>query len=144
MQVIASANRNCFSKPDVQVLCLQLLYLKVHSHCAMLLFFWQMALHTLPKHRFSPPGLSHQRQVWKNYRVLGHSGHCISRSATQGNLIARTAIHASTCQWRIQGENWAAFCPSCKGKMPTEPTGEKRTAFCPSPIQNSTPKTTAA
>ena len=38
------------------------------------------------------------------------------------------------------GENWAAFCPSCKGKMPPKPTGEKRTAFCPSPIQNSTPK----
>ena len=62
-----------------------------------------------------------------------------------GNFIARTAIHACHLPMaKLMGENWAAFCPSCKGQMPTESTREKRTAFCPSPIQNSNPKTTAA
>ena len=36
--------------------------------------------------------------------MLGHPGHCILNSATQGNSIAGTAIHASTCQWRISWE----------------------------------------
>ena len=35
-----------------------------------------------------------------------------------------------TCLWRTQGEKRAAFCPFCKGKMPTKTTREKRTAFC--------------
>ena len=46
----------------------------------------------------------------------------------------------STCLRRIHGRKLGSILPFIKGKMPPKPTGEKRTAFCPSPIQNSTPK----
>ena len=49
-EVIAGTNRNCFPKPSVRALCLQLLYpdLTFSAPCS---FWLPMALLTLPKHK---------------------------------------------------------------------------------------------
>ena len=73
--------------------------------------------------------LSHQRQVWK-IKI---------RAAWAIGSHELRFMHA-TCLWRTQGEKRTAFCPFCKGKMPTKTTREKRTAFCPSPMHKNYPE----
>ena len=46
----------------------------------------------------------------------------------------------SLANGEFMGEIWQHFVLLVRAKMPGESTREKRTAFCPSPIQNSTPK----
>ena len=112
--MIASANRNCFPKPDVQVLCLQLLSLNltVAAPCS---FCSGSALDTLPKHSSSASGLSHQRQVWKiddwPLRAL-HLYRCHSGQFYRTNCDSCMSL----ANGEFREKNWTAFCPSCKGQ----------------------------
>ena len=137
-EVIAGANRNCLPELSKKVLCLQLLYpgLTFTAPCS---FWLPMALHTLPRHssqsvRLEPPKASVEN------RMTGHTGHYHSISATWAVGSQELRFMHSTCLRRIHGRKLGSILPFIKGRMPPKPTGEKRTAFCPSPIQNSTPK----
>ena len=89
----------------------------------------------------SPCVLSHQRQVWKNALRCEATQGISSSSVPLGQLNHRNCDSSvPTCLRRIHGRKLGSILPFIKGRMPPKPTGEKRTAFCPSPIQNSTPK----
>ena len=141
-KVIAGANRNCLPELSKKVLCLQLLYLRL-TDAAPCSFWLLMALLTLPKHSSSVQcfGLSHQRQVWKNALRCDWPHRALSSLKPLRAIESQELrfMH-STCLRRIHGRKLGSILPFIKGRMPPKPTGEKRTAFCPSPIQNSTPK----